>query len=106
MEKNATSLARRFRNLAGLKLLLADELAALEAAKRKAVSALDELSEACTHRPQTLVEQVRRISHACIKPIEQSQTALRTDGCAAVACGAPYIGIHNSDAAARAFHSI
>ncbi|CAL5225440.1 g8258 [Coccomyxa viridis] len=57
VEKNATSLARRFRNLAGLKLLLADELAALEAAKRKAVSALDELSEACTHRPQTLVEQ-------------------------------------------------
>ena len=57
MEKNATSLARRFRNLAGLKLLLSDELAALEAAKQKAVSALEELSEACTYRPQTLVEQ-------------------------------------------------
>ena len=64
VEKNATSLARRFRNLAGLKLLLSDELAALEAAKRRAVSALDDLSEACTHRPQTLVEQACRIPEA------------------------------------------
>ena len=58
VEKNATTLARRFRNLAGLKLLLSDELRALEKAKRKAVSMLDDISEACTHRPQTLVEQV------------------------------------------------
>ena len=57
VEKNATSLARRFRNLAGLKLLLLDELRALELAKRKAMSVLDEISEACSHRPQTLVEQ-------------------------------------------------
>ena len=57
VEKNATSLARRFRNLAGLKLLLLDEMRALELAKRKAMSVLDELSEACSHRPQTLVEQ-------------------------------------------------
>ena len=71
VEKNATSLARRFRNLAGLKLLLSDELAALEAAKQKAVSALDELSEACTHRPQTLVEQ------AChTNPISQGPNLL------------------------------
>ena len=57
VEKNATSLARRFRNLAGLKLLLLDEMRALELAKRKAMSVLHEISEACSHRPQTLVEQ-------------------------------------------------
>ena len=57
VEKNATSLARRFRNLAGLKLLLLDEMRSLELAKRKAMSVLDEISEACSHRPQTLVEQ-------------------------------------------------
>ena len=57
VEKNATSLARRFRNLAGLKLLLLDEMRALELAKRKAMSVLDEIAEACSHRPQTLVEQ-------------------------------------------------
>lgn len=70
VEKNASSLARRFRNLAGLKLLLADELAALEAAKRKAVATLDDLTEACTHRPQTLVEQVCCTSDTCAKPAD------------------------------------
>jgi hypothetical protein len=58
VEKNAASLARRFRSLAGLKLLLSDELRAMEAACRKALSMLDEITEACNHRPQTLVEQV------------------------------------------------
>lgn len=58
VEKNATTLERRFRNLAGLKLLLSDELRALDLAKRKAISMLDDISEACTHRPQTIVEQV------------------------------------------------
>ena len=64
MEKNATSLARRFRNLAGLKLLLLDEMRALELAKRKAMSVLGEISEACSHRPQTLVEQASTLRPA------------------------------------------
>ena len=66
MEKNATSLARRFRNLAGLKLLLLDEMRALELAKRKAMSVLDEISEACSHRPQTLVEQASTLRPALV----------------------------------------
>ena len=68
VEKNATSLARRFRSLAGLKLLLSDELRALEAARRKALSMLDEITEACNHRPQTLVEQVGSLCLCAMRP--------------------------------------
>lgn len=58
VEKNATALARRFRGLPGLKLLLAEEVRALGLARRRAMESLDELSQACVHRPHTLVEQV------------------------------------------------
>ncbi len=57
-ERNATGLARRFSNLAGLKLLLSDELRAGGNARRRALSAFEELSGAVQHRPDTLVEQV------------------------------------------------
>lgn len=57
-ERNATGLARRFSSLAGLKLLLADELRASALARTRAMAALEELSQACRHRPDTLVEQV------------------------------------------------
>ena len=70
VEKNATSLARRFRSLAGLKLLLSDELRALETALRKALSMLDEITEACNHRPQTLVEQVGSLRLCARRPQE------------------------------------
>lgn len=57
-ERNATGLARRFSSLAGLKLLLADELRASALARARAMDAFEELSQACRHRPDTLVEQV------------------------------------------------
>ncbi len=57
-ERNATGLARRFSSLAGLKLLLADELRASALARMRAMVAFEELSLACRHRPDTLVEQV------------------------------------------------
>ena len=57
-ERNATGLARRFSNLAGLKLLLSDELRVSGNARGKALGAFEELSAAVAHRPDTLVEQV------------------------------------------------
>ena len=76
MEKNATSLARRFRSLAGLKLLLSGELRALEAARRKALSMLDDITEACNHRPQTLVEQVGSLCLCAIRSQQHNSISL------------------------------
>lgn len=76
-EKNATSLARRFSNLAGLKLLLADELRASRNARQKAFASLEDLIEACNERPDTLVEQVKRSLHILnrnVLPIECTST--------------------------------
>ena len=61
-ERNATGLARRFSNLAGLKLLLADELRAGGNARRRALAAFEDLSAAVQQRPDTLVEQVASLS--------------------------------------------
>lgn len=61
-ERNATSLARRFESLAGLKLLLSNELEASKEARDKALKMLEELSAAIDARPDSLVEQVCTVS--------------------------------------------
>lgn len=57
-ERNATSLARRITGLAGLKLLLRNELGASAAAREKALKMLQDLSDVYHARPDSLVEQV------------------------------------------------
>ncbi|EIE26712.1 hypothetical protein COCSUDRAFT_59229 [Coccomyxa subellipsoidea C-169] len=56
-ERNATSLARRITGLAGLKLLLRNELGASAAAREKALKMLQDLSDVNHARPDSLVEQ-------------------------------------------------
>ncbi|CAL8467045.1 g6581 [Coccomyxa elongata] len=56
-EKNATSMARRFSSLAGLQLLLKNELAASATAKEKALKTLEDLTDVYHERPDSLVEQ-------------------------------------------------
>lgn len=57
-ERNASSLARRITGLAGLKLLLRNELGASATARDKALKMLQDLSNVYHERPDSLVEQV------------------------------------------------
>ena len=57
-ERNASSLARRITGLAGLKLLLRNELGASVTARDKALKMLQDLSNVYHERPDSLVEQV------------------------------------------------
>lgn len=51
-------MARRFSSLAGLKLLLKNELAASASAREKALKTLQDLTDVYHERPDSLVEQV------------------------------------------------
>lgn len=51
-------MARRFSSLAGLKLLLKNELAASATAREKALKTLQDLTDVYHERPDSLVEQV------------------------------------------------
>ena len=70
-EKNATSMARRFSSLAGLKLLVKNELTASATAREKALKTLQDITDVYHERPDSLVEQVSpsRMS----RPISNSQ---------------------------------
>ena len=57
-EKNATSMARRFSSLAGLKLLVKNELTASATAREKALKTLQDITDVYHERPDSLVEQV------------------------------------------------
>ena len=56
--QNATGLARRFTSLAGLKLLLVQELEAMQAARARALQPLNDLVTACTNPSEQVVQQV------------------------------------------------
>ena len=55
--RNATSMARRFRNLSGLSFLLTSELEALKHAQDGALDGLQELRGECADPSPDLVEQ-------------------------------------------------
>lgn len=57
--QNATSFARRFTRLAGLKLLLLNELDAQNKASASVLQALADLMKSCAELPPGFVEQVR-----------------------------------------------
>ena len=59
--QNATGLARRFSSLAGLKLILVQEMEAMQAARGGALQPLDELVAACSPPSDQLIQQV----HPC-----------------------------------------
>ncbi len=59
MRQNATSLARRFKNLRGLQLLLQGELAAIRKAQTKSLEGLQQLTAECSQPSEQLVEEVR-----------------------------------------------
>lgn len=78
--QNATGLARRFNSLAGLKLILVQELEAIQGARTGALQPLDELASACAQLSDQLVQQVcccvtcRQsmfvLPLACIRPMQ------------------------------------
>lgn len=55
--KNATSMARRFRDLTGLSFLLDSELRALAAAQEAALEGLQQLRDECQQPTPQLIEQ-------------------------------------------------
>lgn len=61
-------MARRFSSLAGLKLLLKNELAASATAREKALKTLHDLTDIYHERPDSLVEQVMN-SHKSRLPL-------------------------------------
>eukprot|EP00798_Chlamydomonas_sp_ICE-L_P018134 gene18134-24574_t len=63
-EVNASSLATRFRNLSGLGLLLADEMAALEKGRALVMTKIDELQRSCQDPSREFIEQAGHC-HRC-----------------------------------------
>ena len=59
VRQNATSLARRFKNLRGLQLLLHGELAAIRKAQAESLEGLQQLTTECSRPSEQLVEEVR-----------------------------------------------
>lgn len=59
VRQNATSLARRFKNLRGLQLLLQGELAAIRKAQTESLEGLQQLTAECSQPSEQLVEEVR-----------------------------------------------